>query len=320
ATGRRPMCACTFERSSAIILCADFESSWVKLKEVSPCTTVAATTISTIGVRRWIWRLPMTSSTKYFVEAGRINPEMRLMPMRTRPKARIPRRGLMRAHTSGKSFQACFCLAGLGCMPALCMVSRNEHALEVRCRDRPEDYTPGQHQSFLQIALVSGVEHSAVAYRAPYAGEGGNVVGGGFPQHNQGCPPAWGKGSFLAGPAAAFGRGRGERPQDILRTQHALLERAKLVLGAVVGHVADIGAKKQLAAKRVELPDLGINGLKIGRIGRYRASEHIECGDHGRVPVDHGAEQPGAYAFGAVRHMGEYVNAAFQRNLRSSEI
>ena len=74
--GSRPICACTCLRKSAIIFCADFDSSCVNVKEVSPCTTVAASTASTIGVSNCIWCFPITSSTKYFVEAGRQHPTL----------------------------------------------------------------------------------------------------------------------------------------------------------------------------------------------------------------------------------------------------
>src|ERR1700693_4500432 len=48
----------------------------------------------------------MTSSTRYLVEAGRIRPETRLTAIRSKPAARIPRRGLMSAQTWGRFFHA----------------------------------------------------------------------------------------------------------------------------------------------------------------------------------------------------------------------
>src|SRR5215469_14418098 len=48
----------------------------------------------------------MTSSSKYFGDAGRTRPARRLMTMRRKPSARTPRRGLIKARTSGRSFQS----------------------------------------------------------------------------------------------------------------------------------------------------------------------------------------------------------------------
>src|ERR1700688_1695002 len=50
--------------------------------------------------------LPMTSSTRYFVEAGRIKPETRFTAINSSPTAKIPRRGLISAHTWGRFFHA----------------------------------------------------------------------------------------------------------------------------------------------------------------------------------------------------------------------
>src|ERR1700687_1110358 len=86
--------------------CADLERSCVRGKEVSPWMMVAATTARTMGVRRWVCLLPITSSTRYLVEAGRIRPESRLMAIRPRPRISSPRRGWIKAQTSGRAFQA----------------------------------------------------------------------------------------------------------------------------------------------------------------------------------------------------------------------
>ncbi len=43
--------------------------------EVIACIMVAATTVTTMGNKRLVCLLLMTSSTKYFVEAGRISPD-----------------------------------------------------------------------------------------------------------------------------------------------------------------------------------------------------------------------------------------------------
>src|ERR1700693_439669 len=77
-----------------------------------PCRIVAVTTPSTMGVSQLVCLLVMTSSMRYFVEAGRINPETRLTTMRPKPKAITPRRGLRSARTSGSNFQLNFARAG----------------------------------------------------------------------------------------------------------------------------------------------------------------------------------------------------------------
>ena len=58
ATGRRPTCCCTRTRMSAMSCCAAFETSWARAKELSPCTTVAATTAPTRGSSSSTWRPP----------------------------------------------------------------------------------------------------------------------------------------------------------------------------------------------------------------------------------------------------------------------
>src|SRR3984957_1553884 len=78
-----------------------------------PCRIVAATTPNTIGASQLVCLLVMTSSMRYFVEAGRINPETRLTTMRLKPKAITPRRGLRSARTSGSNFQSNFARAGV---------------------------------------------------------------------------------------------------------------------------------------------------------------------------------------------------------------
>src|SRR3977135_3194280 len=42
---------------------------------------------------------------KYFVEAGSTNPQMRFTAISTKPAASKPRRGRIRAQTSGRAFQ-----------------------------------------------------------------------------------------------------------------------------------------------------------------------------------------------------------------------
>ena len=76
------------------------------MKEVSPCTTVAPSTASTIGVSSAMWCFPITSSTRYFVDAGKINPETRFTAISPSPSNSIPRRGLISSHTCGRFFHA----------------------------------------------------------------------------------------------------------------------------------------------------------------------------------------------------------------------
>src|ERR1700730_17821581 len=56
----------------------------------------------------------MTSSTRYFVEAGRIKPETRFTAINNNPTAKIPRRGLMSAHTCGRFFHAFLVFLSVG--------------------------------------------------------------------------------------------------------------------------------------------------------------------------------------------------------------
>src|SRR3984957_1546987 len=76
--------------------------------------TVAASTANTMGVSNWMWCLPMTSSTRYFVEAGRIKPDTRFTAINSSPAAKIPRRGLISAHTCGRFFHAFLVFLSLG--------------------------------------------------------------------------------------------------------------------------------------------------------------------------------------------------------------
>src|SRR6266851_4948190 len=105
--------------------------------------TVAASTPSTIGVSRFICRLPMTLSTKYFVDAGSTNPETRLMAMSTKPNASSPRLGLTKAQTSGRFFHAFLrfsLLEGELASFSVAMISEVDFALAVRCRQRSKNY------------------------------------------------------------------------------------------------------------------------------------------------------------------------------------
>src|SRR5260370_5032455 len=104
---------------------------------------VAASTPSTIGVSRFICRLPMTLSTKYFVDAGSTNTETRLMAMSTKPNASSPRLGLTKAQTSGRFFHAFLrfsLLEGELASFSVAMMSEGDFALAVRCRQRSKTY------------------------------------------------------------------------------------------------------------------------------------------------------------------------------------
>ena len=92
-------------RMSAIMRCADLESSWVSVNEVSPCTRVAPTTARISQPRSSICRLPMMLSTRNLVEAGSTSPQTRLIAMRPKPSSSTVLRGWRRAQTSGRAFQ-----------------------------------------------------------------------------------------------------------------------------------------------------------------------------------------------------------------------
>jgi hypothetical protein len=104
------MCACTLMRNSVIIRCDDFESSCVRLYEVSPWISVAPTTAPTRGSSRPALCFPITPSNRYLSEPGATRPARRLISISKRPRARIPPRGLMSAHTSGSNFHVAFLL------------------------------------------------------------------------------------------------------------------------------------------------------------------------------------------------------------------
>src|SRR5713226_3196420 len=165
------MCACTCRRSSAIIFCADLESSCVSVKEVSPCRTVAARTPSTMGVSSWICRLPITLSTRYFVEAGKTNPERRLMAISAKPSARSPRLGLISAQTSGRFFHAflrfSFFAADSGAF-SVAMIGGTNDTPQFRCRQCPYDY-------IAKLVQDENLNSIARGSRAWHAGPGGGI-------------------------------------------------------------------------------------------------------------------------------------------------
>src|SRR5712692_3011247 len=165
------MCACTCRRNSAIIFCADLESSCVSVNEVNPCRTVAARTPSTMGVSNWICRLPRTLSTRYFVEAGKTNPERRLMAINTKPSASSPRLGLISAQTSGRFFHAFlrFSLLTGDCdAVSVAMICGTNNTPGVRCRWRLYDYIAKKDRSEKLSSVACGS-------RARHAGPGGSL-------------------------------------------------------------------------------------------------------------------------------------------------
>src|SRR5262245_54611742 len=95
------MCTCTRRRISAISRCASFDRSCVRANELTACRMVAATTAPSSGPSRSVRCLPITSSIRYFVDAGSTRPATRLTAISTRPSAIIFRRGPTSAFRSG---------------------------------------------------------------------------------------------------------------------------------------------------------------------------------------------------------------------------
>ena len=95
---------------------------------------VADKTATTIGVSKLICFLVTTLSRKYFVEAGRTNPETRLIVIKKSPSARTPLRGWIIAQTSGSAFHT-FVFGGLapGSLESVAMLYRGWSALIVGC-------------------------------------------------------------------------------------------------------------------------------------------------------------------------------------------
>src|ERR1700733_6734059 len=97
--------------------------------------------MATIGSKRFVCRLVITSSTKYFVDAGRIKPDDRLIIISTKPRAMIPRRGRSSARTCGNNFQSNFAFAGFSAASgffSMAIEFENEE-LTLRCRTLAED-------------------------------------------------------------------------------------------------------------------------------------------------------------------------------------
>src|ERR1700738_4284295 len=83
-----------------------------------------------------MWCFPMTSSTRYFVEAGRIKPDTRLTAIKSSPRTKIPRRGLISAQTCGRFFHAFLVFLSLEVARASFSVAISEgrsEPLVVRC-------------------------------------------------------------------------------------------------------------------------------------------------------------------------------------------
>src|SRR5271155_3099775 len=107
---------------------------------------VAATTAIRIGVRNCICFLMKTLSSRYFVEAGRTSPESRLMTIRPKPSARIPRRGRSSSQTSGNIFQETFAFEGFSWAPVL--------FLAAMAAIRPPSLVVVRREIFTDIPLV----------------------------------------------------------------------------------------------------------------------------------------------------------------------
>src|SRR5260370_30361248 len=165
------MCACTWRRNSAIIFCADLESTCVSVKDVSPCSTVAARTPSTIGVSSWICRLPLTLSTRYLVEAGSTNPDRRLIAISKKPSASSPRLGFISAQTSGRFFHAFLrfsLLAGDLDADSVAMIGETDYSPWLRCPRRPYNYIAKTDRKEQLSSIARGS-------RARQAGCGGSI-------------------------------------------------------------------------------------------------------------------------------------------------
>src|SRR5580700_5664389 len=97
-----------------------------------------------IGNRR-VCRFKITSSSRYFVDAGRIKPDKRLTTINPKPIAMMVLRGLISATTSGSNFQSNFAFAGLLSGPFFACFSIRLPILsrpESRCRLSMKHYTP----------------------------------------------------------------------------------------------------------------------------------------------------------------------------------
>src|ERR1700741_41291 len=85
----------------------------------------------------------MTLSTRYFVEAGKTNPDRRLMAISTKPSASSPRLGFISAQTSGRFFHAFLrfsLLTGDLAAVSVLMIRGTNYTPGIRCWRWPCDY------------------------------------------------------------------------------------------------------------------------------------------------------------------------------------
>src|SRR5713101_566227 len=128
----------------------------------------------------------MTLSTRYFVEAGKTNPDRRLMAMSTKPSASSPRLGFISAQTSGRFFHAFLrfsLLAGdLGAV-SVAMIRWTSYTPAFRCSRRPYHYiaTTGRKAQLSSIARGSHTGHACPG-RAIEAQDAGDEFADGDPQ------------------------------------------------------------------------------------------------------------------------------------------
>src|ERR1700675_787395 len=117
-----------------------------------------------MGVNKRMWCLPMTSSTRYFVEAGRIKPDTRFTAINSNPAAKMPRRGLISAHTCGRFFHAFLVFLSLETARGSFSVGISEgrsEPLVVGC--------PGMRACYMTHRLLSSgsfFRYCRIAYRA----------------------------------------------------------------------------------------------------------------------------------------------------------
>src|ERR1700742_2744688 len=124
---------------------------------------VAARTATTIGVSKLICFFVTTLSRKYFVDAGRTNPETRLIVISSSPSARTPRRGWIIAQTSGSAFHT-LVLAGLapGSLESVAMLYRGWSALIVGCLWPMRNYKLLRNEFSSNFTNSSGWEPAGV--------------------------------------------------------------------------------------------------------------------------------------------------------------
>src|SRR5713226_9642743 len=113
----------------------------------------------------------MTLSTRYFVEAGKTNPDRRLMAISTKPSASSPRLGFISAQTSGRFFHAFLrfsLLTGELAAVSVAMICRTNYTPGIRCQHCRNNYMAKADRKEQLSSVASGS-------RAGYAGPGGPV-------------------------------------------------------------------------------------------------------------------------------------------------